>query len=228
LNGGLEVYNEAKKAEKDDNHKDHLFWVKQKKRAKMINFGILYGQGPKKLATEMDCTEEEASQFIEDWLNAYPRVRKWIENQHKMANKYGYVYNIFGRKRRLLDATLTKWEAKELDMGGKRAEAFRQSVNAPIQGGSSDLCQLSAIEIWEQRIKGLLPFDLYQLYTVHDSLGYAIKEEYLEEVVPKIIKICDNPNTEKWFGFKMKHVNMKVSPEYGINWGSLNEYTKHK
>jgi DNA polymerase I len=210
-------------------NKDYLFWVKAKKKAKTINFGILYGQGIKKLAEGMGATEQEAQKFMDEWFKAYPQVTVWIKKQQAFAKKNGYVYNIFGRKRRLPDAMYSEREAKnDKRIGGLRAEALRQSVNAPIQGGSSDICQLAAVEIYEERRQGKLPFYMRQIYTVHDSLGYPILPEDIHEVVPKIIKICSNPNIEKWFGFKLKHVDMKVSPEIGIHWADLGEWDPNK
>ena len=236
MNGKLDKYNEIKgiiaKAETMDGselakkeNKEYLFWVKEKKKAKTINFGILYGEGPKKLAEQLGVDIDEAKRFIKDWQKSYPGVYKWIKKQWKYAQKNGYVYNLFGRKRRLPDAMYDDiHHAQQYDEGGKFLEALRQAVNAPIQGGSSDLCQASAVSIYEARLKGELPFDLYQLYTVHDSLGYAIRPELIHKVIPKVIEICDNPETLKWFGFQMKEVKMKVSPEIGINWGSLGSY----
>lgn len=218
---------EAHELQKPEN-KDYLFWVKAKKQAKTINFGILYGQGPAKLAEGMGVSVEAAKEFIKLWFKAYPEVEKWISKQQKYAQKHGYVYNLFGRKRRLPDALLSEAQAKKYDLSGKRAEALRQSVNAPIQGGSSDICQLAAVEIYEERFQGKLPFYMRQLYTVHDSLGYPILPEDIHSVIPKIIDICSNPNIEEWFGFKMKHVNMKVSPEIGVHWADLEEYNPEK
>lgn len=223
VNGGIHLYDEGKNAEKDDKHPKHLFWVKQKKRAKTINFGILYGQGPKKLSEELECTPDEAKKFIKMWFSAYPKVEKWIKNQHKTAQRTGEILNIFGRKRRLPEATLGEALAKAENLSGKYFEALRQSVNAPIQGGSSDLTQLSAVEIDERIRAGKLPKMPY-LYTVHDSLGFGIYPQDVHKVVPQIVEICSNPNTMKWFGFEMKSVRMKVSPEIGINWGELKEY----
>jgi hypothetical protein len=62
------------------------------------------------------------------------------------------------------------------------------------------------------------------LYTVHDSIGYAVRPRDIHKVVPKVVKICDNPETQKYFGFQLKHVGMKASAEVGINWAMIREY----
>lgn len=215
-NGMLDQYEEVRKILKNPEHPDWLFWEKQKKRAKLLNFGILYGQTEKKLSVELECSEAEAKQFIEEWFEAFPRVRHWIKKQHRLAKQDGYVRNLFGRKRRLHDIYS--------DQYGRFLEAQRQSVNAPIQGTASDFTLFSTIIIREEKELGNLPYDMPQVYTVHDSIGYYIKPELIHKVVPKIIAICANPQTYKWFGFQMKKVNMKVSPEVGKTWGGLEDY----
>lgn len=198
-------------------NKECLFWLKQKKRAKTLNFGILYGQGAKKLCIELECTEQEAEDFIQAWFKAYPGVRKWIKNQHRFVKENAYVLNMFGRKRRLYNVDSSdKWQ---------QFEALRQAVNTPIQGTSSDFAVLSTIILREEVSRGkLLPIDMHQAYEVHDSIGFYIRPWDIHEAVPVIKKICDNPLTMRYFGFELKHVEMKVSPEVGINWGSLQEY----
>jgi len=216
INGGIHLYDKVKNILKDESHPDWLFWEKQKKRAKTINFGILYGQTEKKLSKELGCTEQEALIFIKQWYEAYPQVAQWIKNQKKFAKKHGYVISMFGRKRRLYNIYSEKF--------GTRAEAERQAVNTPIQGAASDFGLLSSIVIREQKLKGLIP-QMPQAYTVHDSIGYYTRPEHIHKVVPQVIEICDNPNTMDYFGFKMEHVKMKVSPEIGVtDWFNKHAY----
>jgi DNA polymerase-1 len=211
INGGIHLYDKVKSILKDENHKDWLFWEKQKKRAKTINFGILYGQTEKKLSKELDCTEEEAKEFIQQWYAAYPQVKKWIKKQQQHAHEHGYVMSLFGRKRRLYESIYS-------DRYGVVLEAERQAVNTPIQGTASDFGLLSQIVIRELKLRGKLPAYMQQVYTVHDSIGYYIKPEDISTVVPEIVRICDNPNTLEYFGFELKDVRMKVSPEIGKTW----------
>lgn len=201
----------------DDNDPRFLEWTKKRKYAKTINFGIIYGQGPPKLAEALGWTVEEAKKFLKDYFKLFPKIKKFIEKQHRKAHEYGYVENVFGRKRRLTKIdSLQKYEV---------AEAERQSVNAPIQGAASDYTLFSSIIIWEQSKAGLIPIDLPQCYTVHDSLGYFVKPELLGEIVPKIEAICANPQTMDWFGFQIDEVVMKVDFEVShISWGHLRTY----
>ena len=217
-NGALERYDEVRKIIKDENHPENEFWERQKKKAKTINFGILYGQGDDKLAEGMGVSVKEAHDFRMVWLKSYPQVAKWIKNQVKLAKKHGYVYSIFGRKRRLPDI----WS----DVNYFRAEAERQSVNTPIQGAASDFTQLSTIVLRDLRLRGKLPNYFLQRATVHDSIEFYIKPKDIHWITPYVVKVCSNPDTKKWFGFEMKYVDMKVSPEIGENWGAIKDYNK--
>lgn len=218
VNGCLERYDEIKRLLKDDmkDHPEHEFWQRQKKRAKTLNFGILYEQGDEKLAEALGCTPEEAAKFKEEWFRAFPQIKKWIKNQHRKVREQGYVESLWGRKRRLYDIYS--------EHKFRRAEAERQSVNAPIQSAASDFTLFSSIIIWEKIQSGEFPKDMQQTWTVHDSIGYYIKPEDVHWVLPRIVKICADPQTQEYFGFKMKNVSMKVSPEVGMNWADLEDW----
>lgn len=201
---------------KDETHPDYIYWTKRKKRAKTINFGILYGQGPPKLAETLKCTKEEAAEFLENWLDTFPRISKWINRQHRKVKTDGYVINMWGMKRRLPAIYSSKF--------GERSEAERQSVNTPIQGAASFFTLFSAIIIEEMRMQGKIPLDRPMIYTVHDSLGFYVKNEYIHDFVKIAVPICANPQTQEYFGFQMKKVNMKASVELGDTWGALHDY----
>lgn len=213
-------YKDIYKITKDESHPDHVYWTKRKKRAKTINFGILYGQGPPKLAETLKCTKAEAQEFLEGWLETFPRIDKWIKGQHRKVKRDGYVLNMWGMKRRLPAIYSHKY--------GERSEAERQSVNTPIQGAASFFTLFSAIILEEMRIKGELPLDRPMIYTVHDSLGYYVRKDKIHEFVSLAVPVCANPQTQAYFGFQMKQVPMKASVELGPTWGDLHDYDPKK
>ena len=186
------------------------------------NFGIAYEQGKFALAEKfceqgIDTTPEEAEEILEDWFKNFPKVKNYINRQHKIAKKQGFVKTMFGRKRRLqalLDSG-NKW---------KEAEALRLSVNAPIQGTASDFALFSSVLIREEILKGNLPKTLEQFGTVHDSIMYYIEPKDIHWVIPILSKICANPGTKEWFGFEIKGVEMKADFEIGKTWGDLKAY----
>jgi len=203
---------------KEDKADPNFFQVKtQRKYAKTINFGIIYGQTAKKLAEGMETSLKEAEIYLKEYNARFPNVAKFIKKQHRFVKNHGYVRNLFGRKRRLDNIYSTEW--------AKSAEAQRQSVNAPIQGAASDYTLFSSILIWEKIRNGELPKELIQAYTVHDSLGFFLYPENVHKVVPILDKVCKNPETKEWFGFQIDSVSMAVDFEIsGTNWKELKTY----
>lgn len=219
-NGRLDDYDEIYKIMKDEEHPENEFWLREKKKAKTINFGILYGQGDEKLAEGMGTTVKEAAAFKEKWFAAYPGVVRWIKRQQNHAKKHGFVWNIWGYKRRLPDIYS--------DKKGLVAEAMRQAVNAPIQGAASDYTLFASIVLRELRLQGKLPAYLVQRAIVHDAIDYYVKPQDIRWVAPIIKDIMSNPKTQEWFSFSMTKVDMKASIEAGPNWGAIEDYAPDK
>ena len=204
--------------DEDDNDPEFKVWKVRRKQAKTINFGIIYGQGANKLSESLECSIEEAKEFLKDFDKTFPKVASFIKKQHKLVKENAYVKSVFGRKRRLPNV--------DSDEKWKVAEALRFSVNAPIQGAASDYALFSSVLIWEQsQIDKKIKIDLPQVYTVHDSLGYFVKPEHVHEVVPQLKAICANPETQEWFGFQIDGVTMKVDFEVSHkDWADLKTY----
>lgn len=219
-NGRLDDYDEIYKIMKDESHPDNEFWLREKKKAKTINFGILYGQGDEKLAEGMGVPVKEAAAFKKKWFAAYPGVVKWIKRQQNHAIKHGFVWNIWGYKRRLPDIYS--------DNRGKQMEAMRQAVNAPIQGAASDYTLFASIVLREMRLQGKLPDYLVQRAIVHDAIDYYVTPDDINWVAPLIKEVMSNPKTKEWFGFQMTKVDMKASIEAGPNWGAVEDYDPNK
>lgn len=219
-NGRLDDYDEIYKIMKDEDHPDNEFWLREKKKAKTINFGILYGQGDEKLAEGMGTSVKEAADFKKKWFSAYPGVVKWIKKQQRHAIKHGFVWNIWGYKRRLPDIYS--------DKKFKQMEAMRQAVNAPIQGAASDYTLFASIVLREMRLNGKLPAYLVQRAIVHDAIDYYVTPKDITWVAPLIKEVMSNPKTQEWFGFQMKKVDMKASIEAGPNWGAVEDYDEKK
>lgn len=216
-----ERYDEIFKITKDESHPEHVFWTKRKKRAKTINFGILYEQSPMKLKETLEAdgekvTVEQAEKYMKEWFKDFPRIKKYIENQHKFVKKHGYVKTMFGQKRRLPNIFSPNY--------GLMLQAQRQSSNTPIQGTAAQFGTMAAI-IVNQRVKrSMIPYIEQEIYNVHDSTGFYVKLDNLKELIPKLIEIYADPETEKYFGFKLKKVKMQVNAEVGPSWGEIVGY----
>jgi DNA polymerase-1 len=152
-----------------------------RKGAKVVNFGVLYGMGPAKLAATLSIPEENAKKIIShDYMKTYYGFAKWKEATENYVQKHGYVKNLFGRTRKLPAATLDPFR------GNKKLfySALRQSVNTIIQGTGADIVKIAMIRIYERfKAENL---DAHLLLQVHDEvLGEALLSDAIraEQIV---------------------------------------------
>jgi DNA polymerase-1 len=138
----------------------------QRDRAKVINFGVLYGMGPQRVAREFEVSVKEAREFIESYFDAYPMIREYLERTVAQAREDGFVTTLLGRIRHL----------PELQSGRPMVRAFgeRIAVNTPLQGTAADLIKLAMVNL-DRRIReeGLATGMLIQ---VHDELVFEVPE----------------------------------------------------
>lgn len=194
----------------------------QRKKAKAMVFGFLYGMGWKKFQEYardnygVVFTEEEAKAYRSNFFKVYKELPVWHARQRKIVKSLGQVRNPIGRIRRLPDIYSSD--------GGKRSEAERQSINSPVQGLGSDLTLLGMAEVMQYSLvyhKDLrldrTKFD--SVGTVHDATLFEVDNDYLMEFVPKVKKILEGPKSlEEIFKFKSP-VPMVVDITVGSSWG---------
>lgn len=220
-----EDYDEINKIYSNEDDPNYKEWKVKRKQAKTIGFGILYQQGPNHLKESLStdkhkATKEEALEFLEEWFEIFPGVKRFVNKQMKFAEKHGYVLSPFGRKRRLPDAK------NKRDIG-KHAKALRDAINAPIQGTASDFALFSSILIREKIMRGELPSSIEQIGTIHDSLMFYLDPRDMnDKVVDQLFDICRDPDTQKYFGFKLKGITMAVDFELGLRWSKLRGYER--
>lgn len=218
-------YEDAYKIYSNEDDPDFKIWKVRRKQAKTIGFGVLYQQGPNHLKESLStpdhkATKEEAIEFLDEWFDTFPGIRKFVKKQQKFAEEHGYIVSPFGRKRRLP-------EARNKREQGKYAKALRDAVNAPIQGTASDFALFSSILIREQIMQGKLPASIEQIGTIHDSLMFYLDPKDMnDEVVDHLFNICKDPDTQKYFGFKLKGITMAVDFELGLRWSKLKGYKR--
>ncbi|MBK7643699.1 MAG: DNA polymerase I [Planctomycetes bacterium] len=148
-------------------------------RAKAINFGLLYGMGPARLARDTNLSVVEARQFIERYFATFPKVREWIDATLEHARNQGYVETILGRKRRFPDIASEDPRS--------RVFAENAAVNTPVQGSAADIIKKAMIEL-ERRIAGTkLAGQL--LLQVHDELLLEVPAAELEET-RELVRDC--------------------------------------
>lgn len=183
----------------------------QRKQAKAVNFGFLYGMGWKNFVDYakdnygLDVTEYEAQQARKDYFNQFRKLTEWHARQRKKAQANGFVTSAIGRKRRLHDIRSTN--------EGIRAEAERQAINSPVQSLASDMMGLAMIQLEER----LPASEAILISTVHDSILFEIREDKLDKWVPVITETMENLPLEKDFDCILT-VPIVADVKYGTHW----------
>jgi len=169
-------------------------------RAKTINFGVMYGQGPRALSQQLRIPFEEAKAFIDEYFEKYPGIRDFIEDSKKSAREKGYAETLLGRRRPL----------PEIDSGDGRLRSFaeRIAVNMPIQGTAADMIKIAMIDIDAAlSAKGL---GARMVLQVHDELVFDVPSAEKEEVI-KLVR-------DKMEAAVRLDVPLKVEVGSGENW----------
>ena len=143
-----------------------------RKRAKAVNFGIVYGMGDFSLATDLKISRADAKTYIEGYLGAYPKVSEYLKNVVADAKREGYVSTLFGRRRYIPELASTK----------KMEQAFgeRVAMNSPIQGTAADIIKLAMVNI-DRKLKEK-GYDARLILQVHDELIIEAHQDIAEEV----------------------------------------------
>ena len=202
-----ENYDEILKIYEDEQHELYPLWKKRRKQAKTINFGIVYEQSAHKLAESLSTPEEkvddsEGQQFLDEYFTTFPKIKKFMDKQHKFMEKHGYCVSLFGRRRRCPNVYS--------DNFSEYLEALRQSTNMPCQSAASDMALFASIIVWEKVKKGEFP-PMREVNTVHDSVYQFIEPKYITpDTIYRIWDICRNPSTKEFFDFEIKDVDMSM------------------
>ena len=174
----------------------------QRRGAKVVNFGIIYGMGPRALSRSIGVTFEEAKAFIEKYFAAFPTVRRYLDASLEQAKKEGYAVSMFGRRRRLPDLSS--------GMQMLRAAAERMAVNMPLQGSAADIMKKAMVEAHEW-LRGRS--DARLLLQVHDELLLEVDADVVEEIARAIKNIMEH--------VVKLDVPLNVDVEAGSNWRDL-------
>ena len=143
-----------------------------RRKAKMVNFGLIYGISAFGLSQRLGIPRKEAAEIIENYFKQYPGIKKYMEQQIQFAREHGYVETIMGRRRYLKDINSAN--------GPVRGFAERNAINAPIQGSSADMIKIAMIRIFEEFNKHRFRSKI--ILQVHDELVIDTFKEELEQV----------------------------------------------
>lgn len=202
---------------------DKYIKKEQRKKAKAVNFGFVYGMGWRKFKIYardnygVDLTDKEAEQWRERFFQAYHSLPKWHSKQRRIVQSMGQVRSPIGRLRRLPDIYSTD--------KSKKAEAERQSINSPVQGFGSDLTILGMSEIMGNAQyydpDYVLDKDkFFVIGTVHDATLFEVRNDYLMEFCPRAKHILEHPKAlEDVFHFDTD-VPIVADVAVGKSWGA--------
>lgn len=158
--------------------------AEMRRRAKIVNFGILYGMGVNALRQQLGSTTAEAHQYLEDYFTTFKTLSEYLESTKGFARKHGYTETLFGRRR--------QFPEMKSSLPYVRAQAERMAVNAPIQGTQADIIKLAMVRIHEMLEKEGASEDAYLLLQVHDELVYEIRTERVAILSAKIKEIMES------------------------------------
>jgi DNA polymerase-1 len=175
----------------------------QRRSAKAINFGIIYGQGPVGLSKSAGISFDEAKRFISEYFHVYSGVHEYLEQTKALARARGYVETLFGRRRILPEINSP--------MPQFRSGAERMAINMPVQGTSADLIKLAMIEI--HRVLSKISTETRMLLQVHDELVFEVPEDEVATVSEKLVDIMQS--------IEKIGVPIVVDAKQGKNWDEM-------
>jgi len=182
-----------------------------RRKAKVINFGILYGMGVNALRTNLgeDTSRAEAQEFLNAYFNTFTRLAEFLEETKSFARETGYTETMFSRRRHFAGISSS--------VPFIRAQAERMAINAPIQGTEGDILRIAMRDIaqWTEQEKN--QDEVRMLLQVHDELIFEIKDSAIKTAVPKLVAIMENV----FKGTDTYGVPVEVEVEVGNDWNSM-------
>jgi DNA polymerase-1 len=182
-----------------------------RRKAKVINFGILYGMGVNALRTNLgeDTKREEAQAFLNAYFQTFTRLAEYLEDTKTIARKQGYTETLFGRRRH--------FPGIASNVPFIKAAAERMAINAPIQGTAADIVRIAMVKIAERIKKEKLEDKVHMLLQIHDELVFEVKEGEMEKVVPALKQMMESSlEGKETFG-----VPIVAEVKVGHNWRDM-------
>ncbi len=176
-----------------------------RRKAKVINFGIIYGMGVTALQANLGTNRAEAKEFYDNYFATFPTIRAYFDKVKKEVAIKGYTETYFGRRRYFPEI--------KSHLSFLRAAAERMAMNAPLQGTAADIIKLAMIKADADLKKSKLDQDVYLVLQIHDELIYEVNKNKIKEVVA-IVK----PAMERVVNWSVPIV---TGVELGPSWGEL-------
>jgi DNA polymerase-1 len=172
----------------------------QRRTAKMINFGLIYGMSAFGLASRLGIERSEARRYVDLYFERYPGVRRYMDETRQQARERGYVETVFGRRLYLNDIASRN--------AALRQGAERQAINAPMQGTAADIIKRAMIDVDRWLSTSSIPARL--IMQVHDELVFEVQREAAEELMRRVRELMS--------AAAQLRVSLKVDVGSGTNW----------
>lgn len=181
-----------------------------RRRAKAVNFGIIYGQSPFGLAKALDIPQEEAAEFIETYFARYPGVLEFFTDTLVACREQGYVSTLLGRRRAIQGVRAVPPGLREVKTGALRQLNLpeRTAVNSVIQGSAADLIKLAMIGAYRRLQSETISAQM--LLQIHDELVFEVAPEDIDRLATLVV--------EEMSGVMELTVPLKVDVKFGDNW----------
>jgi len=176
----------------------------QRRHAKAINFGLIYGMSSFGLSRSTDLTLGEAENFVKDYFEHFPGVKKYLDNIRLVAARQGYVETMLGRRRYFPNL------ANPVNVMMRNREE-REAINAPIQGTAADIMKIAMINVQEALAKSGLASRM--ILQVHDELVLEVPQQELEAAAQLVRQVMES-------AYKLD-IPLLTEARSGINWGSM-------
>lgn len=180
-----------------------------RRRAKVINFGILYGMGAGALAEATGTTRAEAKTYLDEYFKRFAGISRYMEKTRAVVHGRGYTETWFGRRR--------YFEGIRSPLPQVRAQAERMALNAPIQGTQADIIKIAMCRVDDVlRVEGFGE-DAFLILQVHDELVYEVRDRALQRCADLVRETMEHVLSREETG----GVPLTVDVEVGKNWGEM-------
>ncbi len=178
-----------------------------RRKAKAINFGIIYGITQYGLAKQISVSNQEALDFINSYFNKFPEIKDYMNTTIRVCRKQGYVSNIFGRRIHLRGINDKNFSVRSFQE--------RAAINAPIQGSAADIIRLAMIKIDQIKVENK-KFQANMLLQIHDELIFECSEKdkiYVQKIIKEAMTSISSSE------YHMFSIPLEVGVNSGYNWG---------
>jgi len=152
--------------------------VEERRAAKAINFGLIYGMSAFGLAKQLNITRFDAQDYIDVYFDRYPGVKRYMDETRVQAHDDGYVETVYGRRLYLPEINSRN--------GMRRQYAERTAINAPMQGTAADIIKRAMLTVDAEMQKGA--FDALMVMQVHDELVFEVKADQIDDFSAMVVE----------------------------------------